>query len=62
MYERTRSRGGSLEFYDFIVYGFFAHQIAAQFFQNASSLTSMLFAFSVLVIGYVIRPLGDRPE
>jgi len=52
------SLGGSLEFYDFIVYGFFAHQIAAQFFPNASSLISMLFAFSVLAIGYVIRPLG----
>ncbi|SAL86608.1 major facilitator family transporter [Caballeronia arvi] len=52
------SLGGSLEFYDFIVYGFFAHNIAAQFFPNASSLLSMLAAFSVLAIGYVIRPLG----
>ncbi|MGF6541908.1 MFS transporter [Paraburkholderia youngii] len=52
------SLGGSLEFYDFIVYGFFAHHIAAQFFPNASSLISMLAAFSVLAIGYVIRPLG----
>jgi MFS family permease len=52
------SLGGSLEFYDFIVYGFFAHYIAAQFFPNASSLISMLAAFSVLAIGYVVRPLG----
>ncbi|RKE35022.1 putative MFS family arabinose efflux permease [Paraburkholderia sp. BL23I1N1] len=52
------SLGGSLEFYDFIVYGFFAHNIAAQFFPNASSLISMLATFSVLAIGYVIRPLG----
>jgi MFS family permease len=52
------SLGGSLEFYDFIVYGFFAHNIAAQFFPNASSLISMLVTFSVLAIGYVIRPLG----
>ncbi|WP_321857333.1 MFS transporter [Paraburkholderia tropica] len=52
------SLGGSLEFYDFIVYGFFAHNIAAQFFPNASALLSMLAAFSVLAIGYVIRPLG----
>ncbi|MDR5816320.1 MULTISPECIES: MFS transporter [unclassified Caballeronia] len=52
------SLGGSLEFYDFIVYGFFAHHIAAQFFPNASALLSMLAAFSVLAIGYVIRPLG----
>ncbi|MGF6506340.1 MFS family permease [Paraburkholderia sp. MM5477-R1] len=52
------SLGGSLEFYDFIVYGFFAHNIAAQFFPNASSLISMLATFSLLAIGYVIRPLG----
>ncbi|REG48850.1 putative MFS family arabinose efflux permease [Paraburkholderia sp. BL6669N2] len=52
------SLGGSLEFYDFIVYGFFAHNIAAQFFPSASSLISMLATFSVLAIGYVIRPLG----
>ncbi|VVD97678.1 MFS transporter [Pandoraea terrigena] len=52
------SLGGSLEFYDFIVYGFFAHYIAAQFFPNASALLSMLAAYSVLAIGYVIRPLG----
>lgn len=52
------SLGGSLEFYDFIVYGFFAHAIAEQFFPNASSLVSLLFSFSVLAIGYVIRPLG----
>jgi MFS transporter, MHS family, proline/betaine transporter len=52
------SLGGSLEFYDFIVYGFFAHHIAAQFFPSASPLLSMLAAFSVLAIGYVIRPLG----
>ncbi|VVE46229.1 MFS transporter [Pandoraea cepalis] len=52
------SLGGSLEFYDFIVYGFFAQYIAAQFFPNASALLSMLAAYSVLAIGYVIRPLG----
>lgn len=52
------SLGGALEFYDFIVYGFFAHYIAEQFFPNASSTVSLLFSFSVLAIGYIIRPLG----
>lgn len=52
------SLGGSLEFYDFIVYGFFAHYIADQFFPNSSPMVSLLFSFSVLAIGYVIRPLG----
>ncbi|KAA1002459.1 MHS family MFS transporter [Paraburkholderia panacisoli] len=52
------SLGGSLEFYDFVVYGFFAHYIAARFFPASDSLISMLLTFSVLAIGYVIRPLG----
>ncbi|WP_083253788.1 MFS transporter [Pandoraea sp. ISTKB] len=52
------SLGGALEFYDFIIYGFFAHYIAEQFFPNASPILSLLFAFSVLAIGYVVRPLG----
>lgn len=52
------SLGGSLEFYDFVVYGFFAHYIAARFFPASDPLVSMLLTFSVLAIGYVIRPLG----
>ncbi|MFL9946762.1 MFS transporter [Paraburkholderia agricolaris] len=52
------SLGGSLEFYDFVIYGFFAHYIAARFFPATDPLVSMLLAFSVLAIGYVIRPAG----
>ncbi|MCG5073154.1 MFS transporter [Paraburkholderia tagetis] len=52
------SLGGSLEFYDFVIYGFFAHYIAARFFPSTNSLVSMLLTFSVLAIGYIIRPLG----
>jgi MFS transporter, MHS family, proline/betaine transporter len=52
------SLGGSLEFYDFVIYGFFAHAIAEQFFPASDPLVSMLLAFSVLAIGYIIRPLG----
>ncbi|WP_322012735.1 MFS transporter [Paraburkholderia sp. J12] len=52
------SLGGSLEFYDFVVYGFFAHYIAASFFPATDQLVSMLLTFSVLAIGYIIRPLG----
>ncbi|MFP4906047.1 MFS transporter, partial [Paraburkholderia sp. BR14261] len=52
------SLGGSLEFYDFVIYGFFAHSIAAQFFPASDPLVSMLLTFSVLAIGYIIRPLG----
>jgi MFS transporter, MHS family, proline/betaine transporter len=52
------SLGGSLEFYDFVIYGFFAHYIAARFFPTKDSMVSMLLTFSVLAIGYIIRPLG----
>ena len=52
------SLGGSLEFYDFVIYGFFAHSIAARFFPASDPLVSMLLTFSVLAIGYIIRPLG----
>jgi MFS transporter, MHS family, proline/betaine transporter len=52
------SLGGSLEFYDFVIYGFFAHYIAARFFPSTNSLVSMLLTFSVLAIGYIIRPIG----
>ena len=52
------SLGGSLEFYDFVIYGFFAHAIAAQFFPASDPLVSTLLTFSVLAIGYIIRPLG----
>lgn len=52
------SLGGSLEYYDFIVYGLFAHNLAAQFFPTHSAFLSTLLSLSVFAIGYVIRPLG----
>jgi MHS family proline/betaine transporter-like MFS transporter len=52
------SLGGSLEYYDFIVYGLFAHNLAAQFFPTQSAFLSTLLSLSVFAIGYVIRPLG----
>jgi len=52
------SLGGSLEYYDFIIFGLFAHNIAAQFFPTHSPFLSMVLSLSVFAIGYVIRPLG----
>ncbi|WP_260429018.1 MFS transporter [Burkholderia sp. Bp9015] len=52
------SLGGALEYYDFVVYGFFAHYIAKQFFPEASSFIGLLLSFAVMAIGYFIRPLG----
>ena len=52
------SLGGSLEFYDFIVYGVFAQYIAAAFFPLTDRLVSLILTFSVFAVGYFARPAG----
>jgi len=52
------SLGGSLEFYDFIVYGVFAQYIAAAFFPATDRLVSLILTFSVFAVGYFARPAG----
>src|SRR5271170_5935172 len=52
------SLGGALEFYDFIVFGVFAQNIAAAFFPAADPLASQLPTYAVFAIGYLARPLG----
>ncbi|WP_366468662.1 MFS transporter [Pandoraea sp.] len=52
------SLGGSLEIYDFIIFGVFAHEIAKLFFPASDPLVSMIKTFSVFAIGYLSRPLG----
>ena len=52
------SLGGSLEIYDFIIYGVFAREIARQFFPATDPLASLISTFGVFAIGYVSRPLG----
>ena len=52
------SLGGSLEFYDFVIYGIFAQYIARQFFPANDRSVSLILSFSVLAIGFLARPLG----
>lgn len=52
------SLGGSLEYYDFIIYGIFAQYIARQFFPASDPAISLLLSFSVLALGFLARPLG----
>jgi MFS transporter, MHS family, proline/betaine transporter len=52
------SLGGSLEFYDFVIYGIFAQYIARQFFPANDPHVSLILSFSVLALGFVARPLG----
>jgi MFS transporter, MHS family, proline/betaine transporter len=52
------SLGGSLEYYDFIIYGIFAQHIARQFFPASDPYVSLVLSFSVLALGFLARPLG----
>ncbi|HYP85310.1 MFS transporter [Variovorax sp.] len=51
--------GGSLEYYDFVIYVFFAGVIGTLFFpSHLSPLEREMQAFGVFAAGYLARPLG----
>src|SRR5258708_12892477 len=50
--------GNVLEWFDFIVYGYFAAIIAPQFFPANKETTSLLAAFAAFGVGFIFRPLG----
>ena len=50
--------GNVMEWYDFSVYGFFARTIGNLYFPTHDPRTSLLAAFSVFAIGFLMRPLG----
>jgi len=52
------SLGGALEYYDFIIYIFFAHVIEKLFFAQNSSYVATLKTLAIFAIGYLLRPLG----
>jgi len=52
------SLGGTLEFYDFVIFGVFARDIGAAIFPNASPIVSLLASFAAFAAGYLARPLG----
>ncbi|MGE3179076.1 MAG: MFS transporter, partial [Vicinamibacterales bacterium] len=52
------SLGGTLEFFDFVIFGIFARDIAAAIFPNASPLASLMASFAAFAAGYFARPLG----
>jgi MFS transporter, MHS family, proline/betaine transporter len=62
---RTRRRvvaagiaGNVMEWYDFAVYGFFARTIGNLYFPTEDPRTSLLAAFGVFAVGFLMRPLG----
>jgi MHS family proline/betaine transporter-like MFS transporter len=52
------SLGGTLEFYDFVIFGVFARDIAAAIFPSTSPLASLMASFAVFAAGYLARPIG----
>src|SRR5262249_3021483 len=50
--------GNALEWYDFIVFGFFAVVIARLFFPRESQYASLLLTTSTFGVGFFMRPVG----
>jgi MFS transporter, MHS family, proline/betaine transporter len=50
--------GNALEFYDFVVYSFFAGTIGALFFPTQDPTVQLLLSFATYGIGFFLRPLG----
>jgi MHS family proline/betaine transporter-like MFS transporter len=50
--------GNVMEWYDFSVYGFFARTIGSLYFPTDDPTTSLLAAFVVFAVGFLMRPLG----
>ncbi len=50
--------GNALEFYDFVIYGFFATAIAAAFFPGRDPTTKLLLTFGTFGVSFLARPVG----
>jgi MFS family permease len=50
--------GNALEFYDFLIFSFFAVQIGQTFFPAANPQTSLLSALATFGAGFLTRPIG----
>jgi len=52
------SMGNALEWYDFLIYGYFAVTISKVFFPAGSDTVSLLQALGAFGLSYLVRPLG----
>lgn len=50
--------GNFIEYYDFVIYGYFATVIAGLFFPSNNETVSLLLTFSAFALSYLARPLG----
>ncbi|NRB11015.1 MAG: MFS transporter, partial [Rickettsiaceae bacterium] len=54
----TSGAANIFEWYDYVLFGHFAPIIGANFFPDSDPKTSLLEAFLVFAIGYLMRPVG----
>ena len=54
------SLGGTLEFYDFVIFGVFAGDIAKAVFPATDPLVSLILSYATFAVGYLARPIGGR--
>lgn len=52
------SAGNALEWFDIVIYGFFALYIGRHFFPTANQTASLLLTFGTFGASYLIRPIG----
>lgn len=52
------SIGNALEWFDFVIYGYFAATLAELFFPTKSDIDSLLLALATFGITFFVRPLG----
>jgi len=50
--------GNALEWYDILIYGYFAVTISRLFFPNSDPTTALLLTFGTFGVSYLVRPLG----
>ncbi len=50
--------GNVMEWYDFAIYGFFARTIGQLYFPTDDPTSSLLAAYAVFAVGFLMRPLG----
>jgi MFS transporter, MHS family, proline/betaine transporter len=50
--------GNVMEWYDFAIYGFFARTIGHLYFPSEDPRTSLLAAYAVFAVGFLMRPVG----
>ena len=50
--------GNGFEWFDFMVYGFFAITIGQLFFPTGNELTSLMLSVATFGVGFVVRPFG----